>query len=278
MKAKHWSSPATTARVLELLADLDWRTARVADVGAGRGYFSRVLCDALRARGDLDPREHVSACDLIPSSFEFDGIPCEKIRDDGRLPWPDATFDAVVNIEVIEHVEDQFAFLRELARITKPGGLVVVTTPNVLNMNSRLRTLLCGFPVLFDPLPLSSHDPRRLGGHIHPISPYFLAYGALRAGLVDPRLCYDRRKTSAVIWTVLLSPLLWSARAAQHLRLARKKPDILIENRTLLAQQESFDLWTSRTAVVAARKPHSLARVGSEIGDTRERSARGGVA
>lgn len=259
MKAKHWSSPATTARVLEVLGSLDWRTARVADVGAGRGYFSRVLCEKLAAEHGLDPRAHVFACDVIPASFEFEGIGCEKIHHDGRLPWPDASFDAVVSIEVVEHVEDQFAFLRELARIAKPGGLVIVTTPNVLNMNSRLRTLLCGFPLLFDPLPLSSRDPRRLSGHIHPITPYFLAYLALRADLSEPRLLHDRRKSSAVFWTVLLSPLLLLARAVQRARLARKKPEILAENGQLLAQQECFDLWTSRTALLVARKPSAVA-------------------
>lgn len=255
MRAKHWSSPATTERVLELLAPLDWSTARVADVGAGRGYFARVLCERLAAEHGLDPRAHVCACDALPASFEFDGIACDKLRDDGRTPWPDASFDAVVSIEVIEHVEDQFAFLRELARIAKPGGLVVVSTPNVLNLNSRLRTLLCGFPLLFDPLPHSSRDAQRLSGHIHPITPYFLAHAALRAGLADARLCCDRRKASGVFWTIALGPLLLLARAAQRSRLARKKPEILAENRALLAQQESFDLWTGRTAIVVARKP-----------------------
>ena len=74
MKAMQCSSPATTSRVLELLSDLDWRTARVADVGAGRGYFSRILCERLGSMAGIVPRDHVSACDLMPGSFEFDGI------------------------------------------------------------------------------------------------------------------------------------------------------------------------------------------------------------
>ncbi len=257
MKAKQWSSPATTARVLELLADLDWKSARIADVGAGRGYFTRVLSDALARTHGLVPREHLSACDLRPEAFEFEGLTCERTSADGRTPWPDNTFDAVVSIEVIEHVENQFEFLRELARIAKPGGLVIVTTPNVLNMNSRLRSLFVGFPLLFDPLPLKSPDPQRLGGHIHPISPYFLAYGALRAGLDSPRLVSDRLKHSAMFWTIALSPGLWVARRLQRLRMGRKNPECLSDNRELLAAQESLALWTGRTAMVAARKPVS---------------------
>ena len=81
----------------------------------------------------------------------------------------------------VEHVEDPFAFVRELARIARPGAKVIVTTPNVLSLPSRVRTLVWGFPELFDPLPLAGADERLLTGHIHPIAPYYLALTALRA-------------------------------------------------------------------------------------------------
>src|SRR5205814_8070802 len=133
---------------------------------------------------------------------------CAEVGADGRLPYADASCDAVVSIEVVEHVEDQFAFVRELARIAKPGAPVIVTTPNVLSLPSRLRTLLWGFPELFDPLPRAGADERLLGGHIHPIGPYFLALAARRAGRERPSLHGDRRKRSALAWTPLLGPLL----------------------------------------------------------------------
>lgn len=259
MKAKGWSIPHTSRRVFQELESLDWTRARIADVGAGRGAFSKLVGEWLRSARSLEPREHVFACDLIPESFEYDGVACARTGADGRLPFPDAQFDATVSIEVVEHVEDQFAFLRELARITRPGGKVIVTTPNVLNMNSRLRTLFTGFPALFDPLPLATRDPRLLGGHIHPISPYFLAYDALRAGLVRPRLVHDRVKSSAATLTVLASPALLAGRAWHRLRLARKRPALLAENRELLAAQNGWSLLTGRTAVLVAEKPAVLA-------------------
>ncbi len=162
MKAKGWSNPKTSETVFRLLdAELDWKTARVADVGAGRGALSYRLSEFLRDEQQLEPREHVFPCDLIPASFEVETLECRQTGADGRLPFEDAHFDATISIEVIEHVEDQFAFLRELVRITKPGGLIVVTTPNTLQMGSRLRTLATGFPTLFDPLPLAvrAHPP-----------------------------------------------------------------------------------------------------------------------
>jgi SAM-dependent methyltransferase len=160
-----------------------------------------------------------------------------------------------VSIEVIEHVEDQFGFLRELARVTKPGGFVVVTTPNVLNINSRLRAFTTGFPLLYDPLRLDSHDPRLLGGHIHPISPYYLAYAALRAGLVRPTFHPDRTKRSAVALAALFAPAILFGRALFRARMRRKLPTELAQNRAVLEATQGFALLTCRTAVLRAERP-----------------------
>ena len=52
----------------------------------------------------------------------------------------------------------------------------------MLNLNSRVRYLHSGFTVLFDPLLLSSDDPRHTAGHINPVPYYYLAYQLRRAG------------------------------------------------------------------------------------------------
>ncbi len=254
MQAKGWSIPATSRRVLELVGDLDWERARLLDVGAGRGAFCKLLSEWLGERG-IDPARHVQACDLHPESFELEGIDCAPLAADGALPFAVGTFDAVVSLEVVEHVEDQFAFLRELARVVRPGGRVIVTTPNVLSVQSRLRTLAFGFPELFDPLPLSGGDVRLLGGHIHPISPYFLVLAALRAGLEEPELHADRTKRSSAFWAVALAPILQGGGLVHRRKAARKQPVDWEENRALLQSISSWPLLTSRTAILSARKP-----------------------
>jgi SAM-dependent methyltransferase len=274
-RAKAWSSPKTTDRTLELLDGLDWTRARIVDVGAGRGWFSKILAERLREGFGIDPREHVFPCDTFSESFEFDGLECRRTGPDGSLPFPDASFDAAISIEVIEHVEDQLSFLCEMARVVKPGGLVVVTTPNVLSMTSRVRNLLWGFPELYDPLPLSGRDTRRLSGHIHPIAPYFLAHAALRAGLVSPSLHHDRIKRSAAFLTVMLSPALLLSQGFHRARLRRKRPEILRENRGLLDAQGGWKLLTSRTTILAARVPDvpaSAATRSDAIGTSRVRT------
>jgi len=249
------SHPATTRRILRLLAPLDWTSARVADVGAGRGHFSHALGEWLAAEKGLDPTEHVFPCDLMPETFEYGRLHCRPTEQDGRrLPFDDDSLDVVVSIEVIEHIEDSFAFFRELARITKPGGKIVVTTPNVLNLDSRVCTLIQGFPRLFNPLPLVDQDMRFLSGHIHPITPYYLAYSAHRAGLVHPRLHGDRTKASAVWWVIVLGPILLLGRHFQIRRLARKYPSVLAQNKDVLAQQSGLTMWTSRTTILEVTK------------------------
>ncbi len=248
------SHAVTTTRVLALLDGLDWQRARIADVGAGNGHFSQALGEALRARG-LDPGEHLAACDVVPQEFHYAPVRCAPIGPDGRLPFAEAAFDAVVSIEVVEHVENQFAFLRELARIARPGAVVVVTTPNTLNANSRVRTLLQGFPLLFDPLPVGGTDVRHLSGHIHPIGPYYLALAARRAGLIEPSFHPDRTKSSAAILTTLLAPALWLAARAQRRRLQRKRPGGYEQNAGLLESIGGWGMLTCRTAVLRAVKP-----------------------
>ncbi len=249
------SCPATTRAVLALLADLDWRGARVADVGAGTGHFSAALGERLRREHGLAPAEHVFPCDPHPEHFRYEALTCARVPESGRLPFEDGSFDAVVSIEVIEHVEDQFAFLRELVRVARPGGRVLVSTPNVLSLTSRVRTLLWGFPELFDPLPLQDGDRRRLAGHIHPIAPYFLAYTALQAGLERPSLHSDRVKRSALGWMVPLGPAVLLGRALATAHLRRKHPEVARENRQLLASLSGFRLLTGRTAILLAHKP-----------------------
>jgi SAM-dependent methyltransferase len=63
----------------------------------------------------------------------------------GPLPWPDASFHALFSIEGIEHLENRFSFLREAHRILRPEGTLVITTPNIVSLRSRVRFLGSGF-------------------------------------------------------------------------------------------------------------------------------------
>lgn len=102
----------------------------IVDVGCGVGTFRQHL-----ATTGVD---YVGA-DIVrypafPRSAKFVSIDPAT----GRIPLADATGDVVVCLETIEHVENPRALFREITRLTRPGGLVVVTTPNQLSVLSKL--------------------------------------------------------------------------------------------------------------------------------------------
>lgn len=228
--------------------------ARVLDLGAGHGFFSRMVGEFIRDRLDLDPGALLAACDPVPDNFRYGGVTCDPMPDAGRLPYADGAFDVVCSLEVVEHVEDQFEFCREIMRVLKPGGVAILSTPNVLNLNSRLRVLHSGFATLFDPLPLSTSDAVHTSGHIHPVSYYYLAYALKRAGAESVSVAFDRQKKSARLLRLLFWPIITAGNAGLRLKLRRKRPQIFEENRGLLDELWSSGMLLSRSIVVQARK------------------------
>jgi SAM-dependent methyltransferase len=114
---------AKLRRILELLQDPTGK--RNLDIGADNGVISYLL----RQRGgswasaDLDERAVASIRQLVESEvYRLDGA---------RLPFPDRTFDQVVVVDYLEHIEDDREFARELARVLVPGGRAVVNTPHL---------------------------------------------------------------------------------------------------------------------------------------------------
>jgi SAM-dependent methyltransferase len=100
------------------------------------------------------------------------GIPV-RVTDIGAepLPWGAAAFDAVVAGEVIEHVVDTDHLLREIARVLRPGGVLVITTPNLASLENRIRLLLGRYPMWMDYRVegighLRYYTPRLLRAHL----------------------------------------------------------------------------------------------------------------
>lgn len=83
--------------------------------------------------------------DVDPEAEARLGKTFAKADLDAPFPWPDQSFDAAFSTEGIEHLENHYSFLRELCRILKPGGVLVLTTPNIIALRSRVRFLGSGF-------------------------------------------------------------------------------------------------------------------------------------
>jgi SAM-dependent methyltransferase len=99
----------------------------VLDVGCNTGYGTlRFAPVARRVVGvDVSLRAIEAARLRAP-----DGRPEFVVTSGFALPFADASFDLVTSFQVLEHVPDATAFLGELARVARPGGMVILATPN----------------------------------------------------------------------------------------------------------------------------------------------------
>jgi SAM-dependent methyltransferase len=97
---------------------------RCLDLGSDNGVVSLLLRDrgGSWASGDLTEEAVASIRGLVPEDVH--------LVEGGRLPFPDRAFDTVAVVDMLEHVSDEAAFVSELARVTKPGGRLVVNTPH----------------------------------------------------------------------------------------------------------------------------------------------------
>ena len=248
------SHTSTNDKILRLVLPLITPGVKIADVGAGEGYFSQLIGQHVQSKLGVPPANVITACDIFPEYFRYPAITCKRIAPDGRLPYEDGSIDIACSLEVVEHVENQFAFARELFRILRPEGIALVSTPNVLNVNSRWRNLHSGFAVLFDPLMLSSTDPVHTSGHINPVSYYYLAYQLRRAGFVSTSVEYDRFKLSARLLLIVCGPVIWIGNQLLRRRLNARKPDVASENSAILNDLWSIKMLTSRSVIAIAKK------------------------
>ncbi len=130
--------------------------AKVLDAPCGDGEVSILLATA-----GLE----VSGIDIVDElTGEARAILGDRFRVadlTAKLSWPDASFDLVVSIEGIEHLENAFAFVREMHRVCRPGGIFILSTPNTISIRSRVRFFGSGF-YLSDPRPCDEASPHPL--------------------------------------------------------------------------------------------------------------------
>lgn len=169
---------------------------KVLEVGAGHGAFTQKLWDDGYA---------VEACDLYPEIFYFKEIECRKADLAEKLPYPSDSFDAILAVEVMEHIHDHELFFKECHRLLKNGGRVMVSTPNILSLKSRVRFLFSGFFYSFKPLDHQNND-----GLQHLASLTLDQYRSLgiRNGFGDMQVAVDKWQNSSR-WLLFLQPFIW---------------------------------------------------------------------
>jgi 2-polyprenyl-6-hydroxyphenyl methylase/3-demethylubiquinone-9 3-methyltransferase len=182
--ADWWSDEIRWVRTLKNLVPgrlswfdrhIDWRGKTVLDLGCAGGFMAEALAEKGAIVTGIDPAG--AAIEAARRHAEAAG---QTIRYDvgvgERLPYGGSEFDAVVCVDVLEHVDDLALVLAGVERVLKPGGLFLFDTIN-RNVLSRLATITIAEDVL-RLLPKGTHDP-----HLF-IKPPELAKAMSDAGLV----------------------------------------------------------------------------------------------
>lgn len=146
------------------------------DIAAGAGYTSAVL----RKQG-FD----VTATEINVDQFLVEGIRVVPADLNDAIPFGDAAFANIVALEILEHLESPKKFLREIARVLAPGGVAVVSTPNITSVRSKMRFVLRNEFHLFYDTAKRLKDPLddRAAGHISPLPLWLIRHFIAEAGL-----------------------------------------------------------------------------------------------
>lgn len=129
--------PAYFEQFVDVVRGCSSRVDRILDVGCGTGESTRQIrqCDRRVVGTDL------SRLYMQPQGGLHNGEPSFVAADASRLPFADQTFDVVCAMEFIEHVWPVDAVLREMDRILKPSGRIVMMSPNLVSPMWPLRDL-----------------------------------------------------------------------------------------------------------------------------------------
>lgn len=180
------AAPGVHDAVISLLLEKLAPGSSVLDIGTGQGAVAQTLCDY---------GFNVTAVDNNPSDFRSpDALFHELDLNDGASVKHfsnahEGRYDAVIAVEVIEHIENPWSLVRLMHSCAREQGLLVCTTPNVGSWHSRLKFVLSG---TYDEFSYTSQP-----GHINPVSEWelkllFETMGARQLSISPAGKVYDQ--------------------------------------------------------------------------------------
>jgi len=203
------------------------------DVPAGEGALAARLIDA-----GFD----VSCCDLYPEIFRLDGVHIHGGNLDEELPFSDRSFDYITCLEGLEHIENPQQAMREFARMLKPGGHLIVSVPNILNIEERLKWLIHGYTSHFKPISRAAAERLRteyddrveIAAHVNPIAYSELRYILEKNGFEVLTAHRDKAKANAWLYWPLVGIIKLIAKLTPKERRSERWTDELVSKEVLL--------------------------------------------
>ena len=155
----------------KVFPDSSRKEANVLDLAAGQGALSQRLQDLGFGK--------ITAWELEKEQFRPNGIKVEGFDLNKNFSeFTRERFDLITAVEIIEHLENPHHFLREISKLLKPKGYLVLSTPNIDSAVGRIQFLLNGEFRWFD------QNAYEKWGHIQPLSNWQIEKIVTAAGLV----------------------------------------------------------------------------------------------
>lgn len=224
----HQAVHDTVVRLLQALPRGD-----VLDVPAGEGALAASLDKIGFA---------VRCCDLYPEMFRLADIEIQQADLSVALPYADQSFDYVTCVEGLEHIENPQQAVREFARILRPGGQLVTSVPNIMNIEERLKWLFYGYTSHFKPITrtavrqaLTQFDSKaEVALHVNPIGYSELRYTLEEHGFEIVKLFRDKPKSKLWIYWPIVALIRLLARFTSEAKRRERWTKELTSNEVLL--------------------------------------------
>lgn len=217
--------------VVNILRDLP--KGKLLDVPAGEGALAKRL---------LDVGFDVRCSDLYTEIFRLHSVEIKRGNLDGALPYEDDSFDYVVCIEGLEHIENPQQAMREFKRILRTDGHLIVSVPNIMNIEERLKWLMNGYTSHFKPLSKEHLEGikkefglmEEIALHVNPISYSELRYVLEKNNFEIQKLYLDKAKKNSWAYLPFVLLIRLIARFLSERKRKERWADELNSNEVLL--------------------------------------------
>ena len=248
---KSASHRITNQKIFELISPRIEKGVRILDFGSGSGHMAQKVGEYAETLG-LVANDVIYPCEVETEFFKYNKVECREIGLKSVIPFKDDFFDIVYAIEVLEHTTRPYDFINESLRVLRPGGLLIISVPNLMHLMSRFSFFTSGFGVMFPPPSISQSNAGRICGHIMPLTFPYYHYGLARAGFSNIQFSSDKLKKGCLFWTLLFYPVFKLASFLTQKNLKSYDPNVWAENKHLVSIMNSIKMLTSRSLIITA--------------------------
>lgn len=203
------------------------------DIPAGQG----ALAERLLATG-FDVR----CCDLYPEIFRLENVEIRRGDLNRDLPFESQSFAYVTCLEGLEHIENPQQAIREFARLLRPGGCLMVSVPNILNIEERLKWLIYGYTSHFKPITRAhaerlraEYDNREeIAAHVNPIGYSELRFVLEKYGFRIASIYRDKPKAKTWLYWPLVALIRLTAKLTPSSKRKERWTEELVSDEVLL--------------------------------------------